>query len=260
MKVMIRCVGILLSALTVVMSVEATAQIRVINRGQIDSIAKPQTVAGNAMAVENEGRISFGRIEEDGGVWSRSVKWQNRGDKPLVITRVTSSCSCLRVEADRKPVDGGEWGSVTLHYYPEKRGGEVSQRVLLYTNLSERQPTAVITVSGFVKPSADRRGDYPYVKGELLLRRDTIDIGRGEQVRVACMNGSQRALRLSHDKYLTEQGLTLRTEPQVLQAGEEGDMIISLSSAAAKRGVIRLVVDGLSVPPRQRTIVLRVKD
>ncbi len=254
------CVRVMLCALAAIVSAEAMAQFRIVKPNQIDSVANPATVAKGVMAIDDDGKISFGEIKEVSGVWSRTIKWQNRGDEPLVITRLTSSCSCLRADTDRRAVGGGEWGSITLRYSPERRGGEISQRVFVYTNLSEREPTAVVTLTGKVKPSADRSADYPYAKGELLLLRDTIIAERGEQVRVACMNGGKGVLRLRHNALLSEQGLTMHTEPQVLQPYEEGDMVITVSPTIAKSGVVRMVIDGLSVPPRQRTVVVRIKD
>lgn len=260
MKFCAKYIGVLLSALSVVISVDAVAQIRIVPREKIDSIASPQTISADVMAIEGGDRLSFGEIAEEGGLWSRTIKWQNRGEKPLVITRLTSSCSCLRAESGREPVACGKWSSITLHYSPERRGGYVNQRVYIYTNLSDKLPTAVVTLSGRVKPSLDRSADYPFSKGELLLRRDTISIELGEQVRVACMNGGKQALRLRHNGLLTEQGVTMHTEPRVLQAGQEGDLIVSASATIARRGFVQMVIDGLSVPPRQRTVVVEIKD
>lgn len=241
------------------LAVEGVAQIRIIPRESIEQVARPSTVAGSTMTIEGGNAISFGSIEEDGGVWECKVAWSNQGETPLVITRISSSCSCLQAEATRNAVRASEKGYITLRYYPKGHAGRVTQRVLIYTNLSDKQPTAVVTVSGVVEPSADRRGDYPCMLGTLLLRRDTITVHRGEQVRVACMNGGEQPLRVSTDALLSPQGVKAYTEPRELKAGEEGDLVITLPAELNTRRM-PLYLQGIRVAPRQRQVILIVEE
>lgn len=251
--------NIVLMILAVVVATESLAQIHIIPREKIDSIANPVTVATEAMVIEGGNKISFGEIKEDGGEWIYAVKWQNRGEKPLIITRITSSCSCLKVDAERKTVAMKEWGSITLRYNPKQRVGAVNQRAFIYTNLSDKQPTAVITLSGRVIAGEKHSGDYPHALGAFLLRQDTLTIRQGEQVRVACMNSGDQPLRLSTDTLLSPQGVKAYTEPRELRAGEEGYLVL-IPPAKLNTRIVPVYLQGLRIAPRQRKVVLMVGD
>ena len=238
---------------------DGVAQIRIISREDIERVANPSTVDSRAMVIEGGNAVSFGRIDEQGGAWECRVAWQNQGDKPLVVMRTSSSCSCLKVEAERNAVKPSEKGYITLRYYPQGHPGEVSQRVMIYTNLSDKQPTAIITVSGVVTPSTDHRGDYPQILGPLLLRRDTVRARQGEEARIACMNGGEDTLRLSADTLLSPQGIKAYTEPRELNAGEEGDLVITLPERLNFKSV-QLYLQGLNVAPRERRVVIMVEE
>lgn len=236
----------------------AVAQIRIVPREKIDSIARPATISNGGMLVESGGRVSMGCIAEDSGVWQHTLSWQNISDEPIVITRLSSSCSCLQADADRKPVGSGKKGSIALRYYPKGHIGDVNHRVTIYTNLSDRVPTAVVSLNGVVKAATDRSDDYPYYRGELLLRQDTIVARRGEEVRVACMNGGERALTIGLDGMLSPNGAKIYTTPQVLQPKQEGDLVVKMSSDVNAGQCVKLYISGLPLPPRQRCVVVKV--
>lgn len=240
---------------------EVAAQIRIIPQSQIDSIKNPATVATSAMRFSGGNQISLGKIAEEDGIWSQTIEWQNVGKQPLVITRTSSSCSCLVIETERTPVQAGGKSSVTLRYNPHNRSGRVSQRVMIYTNLSDKTPTAVLTLEGEVRPKAYRADDYPHLRGSLALRRDTVAVAPNTEVRVACMNVGKSALRLSADSLMSDRGVRMFTEPRELKAGEEGDMVIWYNPATAtKSGILRLYIAGLQLPPRQRCLVLKIAE
>lgn len=251
---------IVLAGLFLVMVGEsASAQIRIIPQSKIDSVRNPATVASRAMQFKGGNSIMLDTIAEDSGVWKQRLEWQNIGERTLVITRISSSCSCLRAESDRTPVKSGEKGSITLSYNPSGRLGGVHQRVMIYTNLSDERPTAVINLGGYVLPKTNRSGDYPCLRGGLALRRDTLQIELTGQTRIACMNVGKTALKLTADTLLSSRGVRMYTEPRQLQPGQEGDMIITYRPQGNEMpDFVRLTILGLQLPPRQRTLVLQV--
>ena len=255
MRYLLVCLVAFVADMTMSVSV---AQIRIVSREKIDSIARPATISEGVMLMENDGRVSMGSIAEDSGVWKHTLSWQNVGDEPVVITRLSSSCSCLQADADRKPVGSGEKGSIALRYYPKGHIGDVNHRVTIYANLSDRVPTAVVSLNGVVKAAIDRSDDYPYYRGELLLRQDTIVASRGEEVRVACMNGGERALTIGVDGMLSVKGPKIYTTPGILQPKQEGDLVVKLPSDLNVGQCVRLYISGLQLPPRQRCLVVKV--
>lgn len=236
----------------------AEAQIRIIERAQIDSLRHLSTIGEGVMHFTGGTTRSMGQIAEEEGLWVQHVEWENRGDRPLVITRTSSSCSCLVGEPDQRPVKAGEQGCITLRYNPRNHPGSVNQRLLIYTNLSEREPAAILTVVGKVCPMADRRGDYPCLHGTLALRRDTLRITSRGEVRVACMNVGKSPLHLKEDSLLSSRGLKMHTSPEHLEPGQEGDLVIRYRPEPQGEivGPLRLYIAGLNLPPRRRCVLL----
>ena len=98
----------------------AVAQLRLIPQSRIDSVRQSHTVANAPIALSDEGRLQMGRIAEEGGVWQGRVVWTNHADRPLVITRVASTCGCLKGHYEARPVAKGECQTITLSYTPIK--------------------------------------------------------------------------------------------------------------------------------------------
>lgn len=239
----------------------ATAQLRLIPKQKLDSVANPRIVEDARMQFKGGAVVSFDTIDEDAGSWEKTLEWRNGSDRTLVVTRVTTSCSCLQAVADKGAVRGGGSSKLLLRYFPKGHPGRVEQRVFVYTNLSSSIPSAIITLRGDVIPSDDRSADYPRRHGALLLRRDTVTFaGDREQVeRIACLNVGERELRLEADE-LSSRGLTLKTEPAVLKAGEEGDLVITYSPVDANKPLwLKLYIKGLALPLRGREITVQIE-
>ncbi len=238
---------------------DALAQIKVVPREKIEQIANPQTVANSGMFFLEGRSVDLGAVEESAGVVEREIVWENRGDKPISITKLNSSCSCLSVVAVERVVAPKEQGVIRLRFNPQQRLGGVSYRVLIYSSLSEKTPTAALNITGEVLSSADQSGAYPESCGALRLMSRSVKITAGESIRVACMNSGGEPLRLEADMALSSPGVEMRVEPAVLDAGAQGDLVIRYDAAQYKSGQpILLYIKGLQLPPRQRCIVLEL--
>lgn len=257
-----RARGWILAVCAAVAVATVQAQIRLIPQAKVDS-ARNVVATDVGLRFEVGPTIDFGEIAEDGGAWKTSVKWQNCSDKPLTITRVTTSCGCLRAEYERATVAAGEQGELHLTYNPQGHAGEVAQRIFVYTDRSTREPSAVLNLRGRVRVATDQSGNYPQSRGALLLRQTWVRFtGEGTQTeRIACMNGGRTPLRITADTLLTSPEIEVRTEPAVLEAGAEGDLVITYTPRIAngQRGAFptarpRLFLDGLGVAPRERAI------
>ena len=294
MKALLSVCWLALGVVLLVLAEPCSAQIKLIPQSKLDSVANPRTVGEGKMTFKQGTTIDFHLLDEDAEPWTQVVEWQNRDSKPIVITHVKSSCSCLKAELERRSVAAGAVDRLKLTYYPKGHPGAVNQRLFIYTSLSADLPTAILNVKGVVRPSADHRKDYAYNRGELRLRQDTIYIerGRAEVVRVACMNSSSREMRLVGDTLLSSTGLKMWTEPKILTAGAEGDMVISISAdskprpqairqnpqfglskgvaesanpalgakSPAKADELLLYIRGLALPARERVVVIRYRD
>ena len=79
-------------------------------------------------------------------------------------------------------------------------------------------------------------------------------------MRIACANGGKRPLRITTDTLFSPQGWQLYTEPRVLEAGAEGDLVIRRMPDAVPRPRVTLYVGGLQLPLRERAVQVAVEE
>lgn len=239
----------------------AVGQIRTIPQALRDSVNHPTTVVDSPMRFVEGAQLDFGTLNEESSPWMGEVRWRNEGKNPLVVTRITSSCGCLRATFDRNPVTVGEEAVIRLTYHPKGHPGTVYQRLFVYTNRSASRPTAILTLRGVVTPSNKVAATYPLSMGVLRLRSKEAVIQGGErEVRIACANGGKRPLRITTDTLFSPQGWQLYTEPRVLEAGAEGDLVIRRMPDAVPRPRVTLYVEGLQLPLRERAVQVAVEE
>jgi hypothetical protein len=65
------------------------------------------------------------------------------------------------------------------------------------------------------------------------------------------MNGSQRAIRVKKDVLLSSAQVDIKSQPEVLQPGEQGDLVITLTGETNEK--LRLYIEA-DIAPRNREI------
>jgi hypothetical protein len=238
-----------------------SAQIRIIPQDKLLE-AQPKAVENSPLRFVTED-VSFGTIDEMSGVWQGSTTLVNRGAEPIAITQIKSTCGCLRAELPKRVLAPSESVKVALKYYPRGHAGRVSQRVLLYTNGSAEQPSAILHLRGVVTASADRSDDYPYCRGTLRLRQERVVFdGEGQQVlRIACMNGGSSELRPMVDTLLTSKVLRVWFEPSILAPKQEGDMMVEYRPNEVKEGAenLKIYLKLPNISPRQGVVEVLIE-
>ena len=239
-----------------------SAQIRIIPQDVVRKAADIE-VADSSLQF-SPGGVDFGTIDEMSGVWQGSAKLQNMGADTLVVTQIKSTCSCLKAEVAKRVLAPKEEVKVALKYYPRGHAGRVRQRVLVYTNSSSDRPSAVLNLTGLVTAAQDRSDDYPYTRGVLRLRQESVVFsGEGRQVqRVACMNGGSATLKPAVDGNFLPKGVSVRFEPSELAPKQEGDMVIDYTPQGVAEGVksAKLYIKGVGVPPRESAIDIVIEN
>ncbi len=220
----------------------AVAHIKLVPKAVLDSVANPRTVA--SALVVGQSMVEFGRIAEADRV-EQSIEIKNVGREPIAY-RTTTSCRCLT--ATSGVIRGGESGRLTLSFAGKGFPGPFSHRVLVYI-ANQSYPTAVLSVKGYVVADSDRTGDYPYTCGALLLRQRGVKIESNTTERIACMNGSGRAVIVTKDSLLSAANIEVYTEPRTLQAGQQGDLVITLRGE--KREKLKLYIEGEYGPSKR---------
>lgn len=109
---------------------------------------------GVAMAEEDGAKIvfdkesyNFGEIARTGGDVQTEFVYKNSGTKPLVIKKVTKSCTCTTVEFSKRPIMPGKSGVITVVYAPDKLpAGTFHKAIKVFTN--DEQGMHILTVHG----------------------------------------------------------------------------------------------------------------
>ena len=121
----------------------AGAQLRILPKSQIDSIANPPLAANAGPVNFDVLTISGVKMSQQDSQRTFEYSFVNRGSSQLVISRLVSTCSCAVATYDRRVINPGERGVIRLTYSPKGRVGTNLQRVFVYTD-DNMQPTAIL--------------------------------------------------------------------------------------------------------------------
>jgi hypothetical protein len=96
--------------------------------------------------------FAFEKTEHDfGNIPHRSPKvecrfaFTNDGASPLVITKVLTSCSCVKVNYPKKPVPPGGRGEIVVTYEVNKKEAGVFYKVIeIYSNAPEKRNNLIV--------------------------------------------------------------------------------------------------------------------
>lgn len=89
----------------------------------------------------------FGDVLRKGGDLVREFPFTNDGTVPLVVVRVTTSCSCLKASYPKRPVPPGASGVIRITYEPHKSEPGVFNKVIqVFSNSTGGRE--LITVQG----------------------------------------------------------------------------------------------------------------
>ena len=244
---------------TVVMAQQRTLP----SREALDSLVNPplSTIACGAISVEPES-IHINDISDDAPV-NILFTLKNTTAEAITITNIRTSCSCLKVISAVEHLDAGASAKLRAEFNSKGRNGDFAMRLLVYTNLDDRQPTARLDIDGSVVAS-DVWSHLPESIGGLRLSRKSVVIdgtkpGITRTERIAIANSGARELRLT--AHSTTPGITFSTEPEILAPGAEGDMIISYTPQEELVRDIEtmLIIEGCEARPTDRVIRITIK-
>ena len=110
---------------------------------QTDSKAE----SGGAAIRLHEVHHNFGDVARRGGDLVYELHYTNEGDQPLVLTRVVTSCSCLKAHFQHRPLKAGDEGVIRIVYEPQKsEPGAFSKEIQIYSNSASGR--VIFTVQG----------------------------------------------------------------------------------------------------------------
>lgn len=178
----------------------------------------------------NKETHNFGQIE-----WKHPVNVEyvitNTGDKPLVLTNVTTSCACSVADWTKTPIAPGEKGTITASF-DAKALGRFEKTIGIYSNA---QPSLVYLkfMGEVVQEVTDFTKTHPYTIGSIRIDRtefDFPDVHRGEMptITFSVVNQSDRPYEpvLMH----LPPYLKMEKNPNVLLKGKRGTIKLTLDT------------------------------
>lgn len=121
---------------------------------KVETQPRTDTVKTGSVKTEKQDgpQFAFESVEYDFGEIphkSRKVECRfefvNEGSAPLVITKTLTSCTCVKVSYDKKPVMPGCEGVITVSYEVNKKEPGIFYKVIeVYSNAPEKHTNLVI--------------------------------------------------------------------------------------------------------------------
>ena len=180
---------------------------------------------------------NFGTIAEAAGLASHTFVITNKGDAPLVITRVTASCGCTRPEWTKEPIAPGKTGDIKITYNPKGRPGPFYKTVSIYSN--GKKGSYSLAIKGTVTPKPLQPViTYPYSIGELKLHTKTVlfsGVRQDETVgeKISIKNDGKTAITVEVGKI--PHYYTVEIRPKYLKPEDTGEIFLLLDAKAVKR-------------------------
>lgn len=237
------------------------AQIPVLSRAELENVENPSLSTDASNLKFKAESIVAEEMTEDGGTKSFTYTFENVGSDTLRIDRLVTSCSCAVATYSQKTIAPGKVGEIFVTYNPKGHPGRFERKIFVYTG-GYKTPAAILRLKVNVEVGADISGTYQVPMGKLRLRRAEITFRKGEKAieKCACINVSDAPLKIACNKYLLSSALTFKAQPEMLQPGQEGTIIVEYdSSVNEERNDLLIMLNGLGVPPTQSVIKVKLK-
>lgn len=169
----------------------------------------------------------FGKINEEDGKATFVFNFTNKGNAPMVVSRVQASCGCTTPTWTKEPIEPGRKGSITVTYNPLGRPGAFTKSITVYSNSSEEQVNLTIRGEVIPKATSDNSSSnlFPVAMSDLRLKSKTVQMNNVEkgktQVRsIEIQNAGNNNIRPAIENLPTY--ITATITPEVLKPKEEG--------------------------------------
>lgn len=241
----------------------ASAQVRIISREKLDSVSNPALAANSAYLQFDTMRIVAEPMNEDDSPERFVYRFRNVSDRPVLISRLTTTCTCTGAESDKRVVGPGEYASISVTYNPKGHPGSFERKVFVYTDDNAR-PSAILKLAVKVGTGNDLSAIYPVDMGKIMLRNRTVKVRSSQKSveRLKYLNTSGAALKLECDERMMPGCLQFRVEPEVVADGGEGEIVITFDpdkyAEGTRKQSMQVVLKGMGLPPSQSSIIVIV--
>ena len=238
----------------------AQAQIMIVPREKLDAVNNPRLSKDAASLKFETVFIEAEPMGEDDGIKTFVYPFENIGKDTISVKRLVSTCSCASAICNVSQLLPGESAEVVVKYNPKGHPGKFERKIFLYTD-DTPSPAAILRLSVNVDRGTDLAGLYPVGMGNIRMRTKEISVENGVRSTVRCVfvNVSGKPLKLEYEKAMLPACMSVRTEPEIVSGGQEGEIVITYDpSKGAARPKMPIMLKGLGVPPSQSTITVTV--
>lgn len=214
-----------------------------------------------------ESEFNFGTVKETDGIINHDFRFTNKGNVPLIIKDVNSSCGCTVPEWTQEPVLPGHSGRIKVSFNPQKQAGAISKTIQILSNADVPQHT--LGLKGVVIPAERVEEVYKFTIGDLRLQ--TIYAAFGEiykgktgtyTIRVY-NNSLNQPARITFKKIPAH--LKINVKPEVIEPRQEGLIEIEFITANLINWdymVDRLdfSINGMDVPNNRINVTANLKE
>ena len=139
-----------------------------------DAQSQDDLEKGGPRIVVDKTEHHFGRVPDDRAVEHVFKVW-NKGSKPLVVTRVQTSCGCTAAMMESSVIDPGKHGRLRVSFNPRGRQGTVQRSVSVHSN-DPNASVVQLQVIAEVVPAGEEKKDPVSVK-RVHPRREKLVFG-----------------------------------------------------------------------------------
>ena len=193
---------------------------------------------GSALVFEST-TLDFGTIDEAGGKQQRSFEAINRGEEPISIREIVSTCDCTVAEYDSSTIAPGEHFRFDVVYDPWGRPGRFERTLYLWS--SDSEVPVELHIKGRVTPRERSVEEvYPYDMGAGLRLESTfasfsyIEHGKEYTSQIAYINTSSEPVTLRLRSELSSSVIVV-DYPRIIEPGATGDITFCYSLPSRSR-------------------------
>ncbi len=196
---------------------------------------------------------NFGDIREEAGPVSHVFSFVNRGQTPVAIDRVVSSCGCTTPDYPRTPIAPGAAAQIKVTFDPTGMPGEFSKSIGVVSGGGANRNFLIVTGNVVPRPKTVEE-EYPYDMGgglrlgNTLLAFGSVAQGGTRAMAVDYINTSGRPVTLALEPDESS-GLLGAPAPETIPAGGRGEITMTYDLSAktaygSHHDVLRPVIDG----------------
>ena len=166
----------------------------------------------------------FGDVLLSSGPMSCTFTYTNKGNKPIVIQYINTSCGCTEPKWDKAPIMPGKSGTIAITFSNDQGPYPFDKTIGVYSTASDLP--IMLRIRGVVHEKKKSLSElFPIAYASLRLRSTQYDLGpiaQGEVGRDSAqvVNAGKSPIEISFTK--VDAGLDIDVYPKKLKAGEKG--------------------------------------